>query len=150
MDFLSLFVIVPFLTVVGIVFCKDFKQVRLTAAIGMTIQLGLAVALIFMYLAERKAGNMAEMLFMADYVWFPSLNIRYAIGVDGISVAMIGLTAVVVITGILASWEVQHLSREFFISLILHAERYRRRNGILYIYILLFCGRQIEVYVLLD
>jgi NADH-quinone oxidoreductase subunit M len=121
MDFLSLFVVVPFLTVVGIVFCKDFKQVRWTAAIGSTIQLVLAVALIFMYLAERKAGNMAEMLFMADYVWYPSLNIRYAIGVDGISVAMIGLTSIVVVTGIFASWEVQNLSKEFFISLILLA-----------------------------
>ncbi len=121
MDFLTLFVVVPFLTVLGIVFCKDFKQVRVVSAIGMGIQLILAIALVFMYLAERKAGNMAEMLFTADYVWYESLNIRYAIGVDGISVAMIMLTAIVVITGIFASWEVQSLSREFFISLILLA-----------------------------
>jgi len=121
MDFLTLFVVVPFLTVLGIVFCKDFKQVRVVAAIGMGIQLILAIALVFMYLAEREAGNMAEMVFTADYVWYESLNIRYAIGVDGISVAMIALTAIVVITGIFASWEVQNLSREFFISLILLA-----------------------------
>ncbi len=121
MDFLTLFVVVPFLTVLGIVFCKDFKQVRVVAAIGMGIQLILAIALVFMYLAEREAGNMAEMVFTADYVWYESLNIRYAIGVDGISVAMIALTAIVVITGIFASWEVETLSREFFISLILLA-----------------------------
>jgi NADH-quinone oxidoreductase subunit M len=39
--------------------------------------------------------------------------------VDGISVAMICLTAIVVFAGIFASWEVTTLHREFFISLIL-------------------------------
>ena len=56
---------------------------------------------------------------MRDYTWFPTLNIHYTVGVDGISVAMIALTAMVVFAGIFASWEVDFLSREFFISLIL-------------------------------
>jgi len=72
-----------------------------------------------MYLAERRSGNMAEMLFTYDALWFPTLNIHYSVGVDGISVAMIGLTAIVVFAGIFASWTVEFLSREFFISLIL-------------------------------
>jgi NADH-quinone oxidoreductase subunit M len=54
-----------------------------------------------------------------DYVWFPSLNIHYLVGVDGISVAMIALTCIVIFAGIFASWEVEDLSKEFFISLIL-------------------------------
>lgn len=118
MDFLTLFVVVPVLTILGIVFTKDLKQTRMVSAVGMGIQLILAVALVFMYLAERKAGNTAEMLFSHSYVWFESLNIRYDIGVDGISVAMIMLTAIVVFTGVFASWTVDHLPREFFISLI--------------------------------
>ena len=59
------------------------------------------------------------MLFVKDLVWFPSLNIHYLIGVDGVSVAMIGLTAIVIFAGIFASWEVEELHKEFFISLIL-------------------------------
>ena len=47
----------------------------------------------------------AMFLFRTIHMWFPSLNIHYAIGVDGISVAMIGLTAIVVFAGIFASWE---------------------------------------------
>ena len=121
MDFLTLFVIVPILTIIGIVLTKGYKQVRVVAAIGMTIQLGLAIALVFMYLAERHAGNMAEMLFTADYIWYPSLNICYTIGVDGISVAMIALTGIVTLTGIFASWQVVNQTKEFFISLILLA-----------------------------
>jgi NADH-quinone oxidoreductase subunit M len=121
MDILTLFVVIPVLTITGIVFLKDAKQVRLVSAIGMGIQLVLAAVLIFMYLSARHSGNTDEMLFVKDYVWFKSLNIHYAIGVDGISVAMIGLTSLVVFAGIFASWEVEFLKKEFFISLILLA-----------------------------
>jgi NADH-quinone oxidoreductase subunit M len=119
MDILSLFVIVPVLTIIGIMFAKDAKHTRLISAIGMGIQLLLAAYLIYAYFAERNAGNTAEMLFQVDYIWFTKLNIHYAVGVDGISVAMIALTSVVVFAGIFASWQVEYLRKEFFISLIL-------------------------------
>ena len=121
MDILTMFVVIPALTITAILFLKDMKQVRLVSAIGMGIQLILSAVLIFMYLSARHAGNTDEMLFVKDYLWYNSLNIHYAVGVDGISVAMIGLTSLVVVAGIFASWEVDFLSREFFISLILLA-----------------------------
>jgi NADH-quinone oxidoreductase subunit M len=85
----------------------------------MGLQLISAATLIILFLMERKAGNMTEMLFVKDLVWFPSLNIHYLVGVDGISVAMIGLTSIVIFAGIFASWEVEELPKEFFITLIL-------------------------------
>lgn len=121
MNILSLFVIIPVLTMIAIGFTKNLKQTRIASVAGMSIQLILATTLVFMYLAERNAGNTAEMLFTYDVLWFPALNIHYAIGVDGISVAMIMLTAIVVFAGIFASWNMDFLSREFFISLILLA-----------------------------
>jgi len=121
MDILTLFVVIPVLTITGIVLIKDIRQVRLVAAVGMGIQLLLAAILIFLYFSARHAGNTAEMLFVRDIVWFKSFNIHYAVGVDGISVAMIGLTAIVVFAGIFASWEMEFLTKEFFISLILLA-----------------------------
>jgi NADH-quinone oxidoreductase subunit M len=121
MDILTLFVVIPVLTITGIVLVKDIRQVRLVSAIGMSIQLILAATLVFLYIAERRSGNLDEMLFIKDVVWFESLNIHYAVGVDGISVAMIALTSLVVFAGIFASWEVTILTKEFFISLILLA-----------------------------
>lgn len=121
MDILTLFVVIPVLTITGIVLVKDIRQVRLVSAIGMSIQLILAAALVFLYIAERRSGNLDEMLFIKDVVWFKSLNIHYAVGADGISVAMIVLTSLVVFAGIFASWEVEFLRKEFFISLILLA-----------------------------
>src|SRR6185295_2785281 len=41
------------------------------------------------------------------------------VGVDGISVAMILLTAFVVVSGILVSWKMEMMSKEFFFLLIL-------------------------------
>ncbi|MBK8806082.1 MAG: NADH-quinone oxidoreductase subunit M [Bacteroidales bacterium] len=120
MDILSLFVVVPVLTMIGIVFTKDIRGTRIVSAIGMGIQLIMSINLLFKYIAERKI-NKAEMLFQKSYTWYESFNIHYDIGVDGIAVAMIVLTSIVVFAVIFASWETKVLPREFFISLILLA-----------------------------
>ena len=121
MDILTLFVVIPVLTIAGIVSIKDIKQVRVISAAGMGLQLLLAGVLVYLYLTARHSGDAAEMLFVKDYVWFKSLNIHYTVGVDGISVAMISLTSLVVFAGIFASWEIEMLTKEFFVSLILLA-----------------------------
>ncbi len=121
MNILSLFILIPLFTIIAILFTGNMKQTRIVSAVGMGIQLILAGILVYLYLTERNAGNTAAMLFYYDAVWFPTLNIHYTIGVDGISVAMIALTSIVVFAGIFASWMVDYLYREFFISLILLA-----------------------------
>ena len=121
MDKLSLFIWVPAITMIVIALVKDNKQVRLAAAIGMGLQLIQAVALLFSFFAERNSGNTAEMLFSRDVVWYESLNIHYAVGVDGVSVALILLTAIIIFAGVFASWEIEDRAKEFFISLILLA-----------------------------
>jgi NADH-quinone oxidoreductase subunit M len=121
MDLLSWFVIIPLITMVGIGFTKSMNQTRWVSAIGMSVQLLLAAYLVFSYLSIRATGNTDAMLFVYDATWFQTLNIHYTVGVDGISVAMIALTAIVVFAGVFASWEMPYLTREFFISLILLA-----------------------------
>jgi NADH-quinone oxidoreductase subunit M len=121
MNILWSFLIIPVLTILGIMFTRESRSTRLVAAGGMFLQLVMAVVLLFMYYAQRNAGNSAEILFLADYVWFPTLNIHFTTGVDGIAVSMIMLTSVVVFAGIFASWEMTDLTREFFISLIVLA-----------------------------
>ena len=63
MSILNLFIIVPLLTVGGILLTKDLKQSRLVSAVGMGIQMILSFVLVYLYLHERAAGNMATMLF---------------------------------------------------------------------------------------
>jgi NADH-quinone oxidoreductase subunit M len=121
MSILLLFIIIPVLTVTGILFCKDHMQVKWTAVTGMSLQLISAGLLIYLFLAARAAGNTAEILFSQDVAWYKNLNIHFYIVADGVSVAMIGLTAIVIFAGIFASWDITDLPREFFTSLILLA-----------------------------
>jgi NADH-quinone oxidoreductase subunit M len=121
MNILHLLVIIPVLTMGGILFAPNMKAVRWTSAIGMFLQLIVSIVLLLTYMGIRKGGDTSEMVLMNDYTWFKSINIHYAIGVDGISVAMIMLTSIVVFAGIFASWELEYLQKEFFVSLILLA-----------------------------
>ncbi len=117
MDILSLFVIVPVLTIIALVFTKGLKQAREVSMVGSIIQLGMAINLVFAYFKER-AINKEIMVFTKDLVWFEQFNIHYAIGVDGISVALLLLTSIVVLAGVFISWKMEDLPKEFFISLL--------------------------------
>lgn len=118
MNILTLFLIVPVLTVIVILISRTKEQIRVSAAVGMGIQLIQSIYLIFTYLAERSRGNIDVMLFTKTWKWFESMNIQFSIGVDGISVSLIALTGIVIFTGVLTSWHVDYLTKEFFISLI--------------------------------
>lgn len=120
MDILSLFVVVPVLTIIALVFAKGLKQARLVSMVGSMVQLGMAINLVFAYFKER-AINDDIMVFTKDFVWFEQFNIHYAIGVDGISVALLLLTAIVVLAGVFISWKMPDLPKEFFISLLILA-----------------------------
>lgn len=116
---LGILILLPLLTALVIMFCKGLKQVRVAALAGSVLQLGLSLFLLNAYCAARAAGNAAPMLFEYNATWFRSLHINYHVGVDGISIAMILLTAVVVVAGILISWSMETLNKEFFFLLVL-------------------------------
>src|SRR3982750_3819965 len=116
---LTLLVLVPLVTAFAIIPCKGIKQVRAVSLLGALIQLALGITLLIFYWQERSAGNTAAMLFESNYSWFKSLNINYHVGVDGISIAMILLTSFVVFAGILVSWSIESMGKEFFFLLLI-------------------------------
>ena len=60
-----------------------------------------------------------HMQFTEHYSWIPAFNINYSLGVDGISVLFILLSALVTILSILVSWEsIKDKVAEFFISIL--------------------------------
>lgn len=79
---------------------------------GSTCLLILSAVLTMLFLQERAAGNTAEMLFTASFDWITPLHIKYSVGVDGISVAMLLLSSVIVFTGTFVSW---HMNKEYFL-----------------------------------
>ncbi|WP_448788027.1 complex I subunit 4 family protein [Bacteroides graminisolvens] len=115
MNFLSLFVLIPLVMLAGLWLSKGIKAIRGVMVAGSTALLVLSVVLTGMYLSERSGGNTAEMLFRADAVWYAPFHIAYSVGVDGISVAMLLLSAVIVFTGTFASWQMKVQTKEYFL-----------------------------------
>lgn len=115
MNFLSLFVLIPVLMLCGLLVSGNMKQIRIICATGASLLLILATALTVMYLGDRNGGNTDAMLYTASAVWYAPLNIHYSVGVDGISIAMLLLSSVIVFTGIFTSWKIAPLAKEYFI-----------------------------------
>lgn len=114
MNFLSLFVLIPIFMLCGLLISGNMKQIRIVCATGASMLLLLAATVTVLYLGERNNGNTAEMLFTASAVWYSPLNIHYSVGVDGISVAMLLLSSIIVFTGIFTSWKMEVLPKEYF------------------------------------
>lgn len=114
-------ILIPILTVIGITLVKDIKHVRVVSAIGMGAQLLWSFYLVYQFYTIRQFGNTDAMLFVSTSVWYESFNIQYKFGIDGISLSMIVLTSLVTFAGVFASWQVEYLTKEFFISLIILA-----------------------------
>ena len=116
---LTLLILLPLLTAALILAARNNVQVRWAALTGSILQLALVFFLFFAFQHERQIGNAAQMLFELKYNWFPAWHISFHLGVDGISVAMVLLTAFVVIAGVLVSWNVTKMTKEFYFLLIL-------------------------------
>ena len=115
MNFLSLFVLIPLLMLLGLWLSKGIKAIRGVMVVGASALVVCAVALVIMYLNDRAAGAEGEMLYTASFTWFEPLHIKYSVGVDGISVAMLLLSAIIVFTGTFASWKLKPLTKEYFL-----------------------------------
>ena len=121
---LLLLILFPFLTAVAILFTRN-SNVKWVALAGSVIQFILSFFLLALFYHERQAGppdsigNPSAMLFQNQYSLFRTLNISFHTGVDGISVAMILLTAFVVLAGILVSWNEKRMVKEFYFLLTL-------------------------------
>lgn len=116
---LLLLLLIPLLTALAVLVMQHKQQIRWAAFIGSGIQLALAFGLYSAYRTARHTGDTASFLFQKQYNWFPDWNISFHLGVDGIAIAMILLTAFVVVAGVLVSWNVEKMTKEFYFLLIL-------------------------------
>ena len=114
MNILSLFVVVPVMMIVFLFLSKGMKQIRAIMVTGASALLVLAATLVVLFIKERAASPDAGMLFVSSITWFAPLNITYAVGVDGISVAMLVLSSIIVFTGVFSSWNMD-MAKEYFL-----------------------------------
>ena len=115
MNFLFIFVLIPIVMMIAMTIAKNQKLINLIAFTGSLGLIASSIYLTVRYFQERALGNVAEMLFTSDTVWYKNFNIHLATGVDGISVIMILLSSIIVFTAYLVAWKNEYLKKEFFV-----------------------------------
>ncbi|MDK2894439.1 MAG: NADH-quinone oxidoreductase subunit [Moorella sp. (in: firmicutes)] len=93
---------------------KEELTIKITAAVATFVSLVLAILAYVLY--DYGRGGLQ---FLQDVPWVPSFGINYSVGVDGLSMPMVLLTAIVIFTGVFASWDMTKRVKEFFIFLLM-------------------------------
>lgn len=128
LGFLSWFIIVPLITAMAILIAPKQQQKlhRWISLVGTIVLSSMTIYLTVHYLdlssqdsESLKNSLFSKLYFEENISWFPSLGINYHLGVDGISVLMTILTSIIILTGVLASWQLNKRTQEFFALLFL-------------------------------
>ena len=111
---LSLIVFLPAAGAGVLLFMRDDRTVRWTALAFAVVDFALTIPLMAAFDTTTYA-----MQFTETVPWVPSLGITYSLGVDGISLLFIFLTALLGWICVVASWEaIDTKVKEFMISLL--------------------------------
>ena len=112
---LTLLILTP-LVGAAIIAGLDPKQRSLARGLGLFFN-ALALGLVALLWSNFNAAS-GELQFVERYEWIPSVGVQYFLGIDGMSLLMVLLTALIVPFGLLASWRVEDNTRAF-VSLLL-------------------------------
>lgn len=117
MDFPFLTVITFLPAVAGVIVlmlpAERKTEAKVTALATGAFTLLLSLYIYFGY--DIAAGGYQ---FVENYAWIPQLGISYHMGVNGYNLPMILLTAVVLTTGVMISWNIEDRVREFMAFLL--------------------------------
>jgi NADH-quinone oxidoreductase subunit M len=111
---LTLVIFVPLFGAAILIFFKDEVKIRWFALAAAVLDFLLAIPLVC-----RFDTTTHKFQFMERHEWIPSLNIYYYLGVDGISVLFVFLTALIGWICVLASWAaIEKKVKEFMITIL--------------------------------
>ncbi len=114
---ISLLIAGPFLGIIALLLARGDDWARRMALISSLASLALSATL-----WSRFEPSQQGMQFVERAAWMPTLNIQYAVGVDGISVLLVLLTTLLTPLCVLASWRAVTTKVKVFMSLILLVE----------------------------
>ncbi len=89
------------------------RAVRFIALVGTLFPLLLVIQIL------RQFNPSGGLQFVEHFSWIPSFGVDYFVGIDGISVLLVLLTALIAPLAILASWKKFHQKKSYFCLLLL-------------------------------
>lgn len=115
MKILSLIIALPLAGALATGISRNIKRAKVVALAIAGFELIATLAAVWLFNADDGTFQLLE-----KYAWIPSLNIEYLVGVDGISVLFLPMTALLTLAAIIASWRsAQPLGRLHFALLLL-------------------------------
>ena len=112
---LSVLILLPLLGAIATGFAQSKGRAKKIAAFIAVIEL--LGSLLALYWFNPDEGGQFQLL--ERYAWMPKLNIEFLLGIDGISVLFLPMSAFVTLMAIVASWNsVQHMA-SFHYALLL-------------------------------
>ncbi len=111
---LSLLLALPLLGTAGCLLLRH----RFEAARWATLATTLAVLALSLWCFGQPAGADGWM-FVEDYSWIPAFGARFTLAMDGISLLMVGLTALLQVVAVLISWHRKQHPALFYALLLL-------------------------------
>jgi NADH-quinone oxidoreductase subunit M len=90
------------------------EHVRWIALLSAIVELAIAL-----YLVATFDTSLSGFQFVERYEWIPTLNAQYIVGIDGISVLFLPLTALLFIGVIITSWQNQEKMPRLYFTLLL-------------------------------
>lgn len=115
---LSCILLLPLLGAVSVGFIGNDRQAKWLALIFAVLELLLTLAVLPMFKAD--AGEQFQL--MERYAWMPRLHIEYLLGVDGISILFLPLSALLSLLSIGAAWNSINNLPRFYFALVLALE----------------------------
>jgi len=104
MPLLSLLILLPLAGGASLAFCaRRMAACRVVALAVSLLELILAVSLLM--LPQTQAAGGGHWLLWEDHAWLPALGMRYTLGLDGVSLLLVLLTALLQVICVLISWE---------------------------------------------
>lgn len=113
---LSTTLFVPVLGAIIIMFLPRDREKTIKSVAAVSTLLSLVLSLVVFCGYDRAQAGMQ---FVESIPWVKDLGVRYALGVDGISIPLLLLTTLIGFSAVYASWQVEDRVKEFFSLLLL-------------------------------
>ena len=105
---------ITFLPLAGAAMLLGFNGLNQRLARSLALVFSLAELVLGAILWTHFDGTSGELQFVERHSWIPSIGAQYFVGVDGLGVLMVLLTAIVTPMAILASWRVEDKAPVYF------------------------------------
>ncbi len=112
---LSTVTFLPLIGALAILFLRDENRIRMAALFAAAATLVVSLVIFFNFDPRTPSFQFGEVM-----PWIPAYNINYVLGIDGITVMLIVLTALIAPLCVLCSWTaIEKRVKEFMVCILL-------------------------------